>query len=396
MYRVVIADDEPIIRKGLRETIDWESLGLEISGEAGNGIEALRLIKACKPQILITDIRMPEMDGIELIRDIRNLNADMKIIILSGYSDYAFLKEAIKLGVESYLLKPIDNDELISNLTDLVNSIEKEIFEITQIHQGVELLRSNTLNRLVTNGISPGEFEEKASFLDISLDTDNFLCAVCIAENIGNEIFGGDERLAMLAVHNICAELAGGAGMTFVDAKGRIVFLFSGRGPDNLRDMADAVIDNAAKQIQEHLGISVLAGVGKAVSSVNDIRSSYDSAINCLDLNIAGRLQGKGCAVVNQAISYIEGHYSESLTLKHVAAVCYLNTSYLGQIFKKEMGESFTDYVNRYRIEKAKELLADPRLKIYEIAEKVGFTDYHYFLKIFKKIIGQNPTETRS
>ena len=115
MYRVVIADDESIIRKGLRELVEWDALGLEVSGEAANGVEALEFVKSFKPHILITDIKMPEMDGISLIKAIKELGSDIKIIIISAHSDYAFLKKAIKLGVESYLLKPIDNDELTSN-----------------------------------------------------------------------------------------------------------------------------------------------------------------------------------------------------------------------------------------------------------------------------------------
>ena len=106
MYRVVIADDEPMICKGLRETIEWDSLGLEISGEARNGVDALALVQAQRPHILITDIRMPGMNGIELITAIRKLDLQIKIIIISGFSDYAFLKEAIRLGVDGYLLMP--------------------------------------------------------------------------------------------------------------------------------------------------------------------------------------------------------------------------------------------------------------------------------------------------
>lgn len=400
MYRVVIADDESIIRKGLRESVEWDSLGLEISGEAGDGVEALGIIKANKPHILITDISMPEMDGIKLIKEVKNIDLNIKIIILSGFSDYAFLKEAIKLGVESYLLKPIDNDELISNLIDSVNNIEKEIFETTQLHQGTGLLRANTLNRLVTNGISLSEFEEKASFLDISLEAEKYLCAVCVAENIGSGAFSNYEQLAMLAVHNICNELAENGGAVFIDAKGRVVFLFSNIGEDDLRTTADAVLANASGQVLEHLGISLTASVGMTVSSVGDIWRSYDSAaerFNCEKAPAdADKLEWKGSAVIDRTVAYIAEHYNVGITLKQVAEVCHINTSYLGQLFKKEMGESFTEYINKYRIQKAKELLSSSSLKVYEIAETVGFTDYHYFLKIFKKIVGVNPTEVRN
>ena len=100
MYRVVIADDEPVIRRGLRETIEWDALGLEVAGEAADGNEALKLVHDIRPEILITDIRMPEMDGLELIREVRKLDFSIKITILSGYSDYDSLKAAIRLGAK--------------------------------------------------------------------------------------------------------------------------------------------------------------------------------------------------------------------------------------------------------------------------------------------------------
>ena len=164
MYRVIIADDEPVIRRGLRETIEWDALGLEVAGEAADGAEALKLVREIRPEILITDIRMPEMDGIQLIREVRELDMNVKITILSGYSDYDYLKAAIRLGVDNYLLKPIDNDELIANLRNTVSEIEKEAAANLQIRQGTNLLRSNTLRRLVAGYISQEELREKAEF----------------------------------------------------------------------------------------------------------------------------------------------------------------------------------------------------------------------------------------
>ena len=236
MYKVIIADDESIIRKGLRELVDWEALGLSLSAEATDGAEALELVKDLEPHILITDIKMPDMDGITLIKNIKESGSNTKIIIISAYSDYEFLKKAILLGVESYLLKPIDNDELTALLGDIITKLNKEISFNTQV---------------------------------------------------------------------------------------------------------------------------------------------------------------KGTGVVRSVTSYIEEHYAERITLTLMADMLGMNPSYLGQLFRRETGESFADYINNYRIGKAKELLLDPRFKIYEVALKVGFTDYNYFLKIFRKITGVSPKEIK-
>jgi len=517
MYRVLIVDDEPIVRKGLRETIEWDNLDMEISGEACNGVEAMDIIGATPPHILITDVKMPEMDGMELVRAIRKRGLNIKVIILSGYSDYAYLKEAIKLGVDSYLLKPIDNDELSMNLTDAVKSIEKTGFQTTQQSPGTELLKANVMNRLVTNGISMREFEEKATFLGIALEAKRYLCAVCLADFLSRGL-SDDAHLSLAAIKNACDERLQRSGVSFVDARGRIVLLFFGEDADTLRDAAQTALDSVVSYVSGPLGMTIFIGAGTQVSTLDTIWKSYDSAAKCLDYSVfiensgvlwhdavapsdpqdtmeihvnygflrslvkSGKkdllfsyldeifsvlssshavsvdyirnfimklaieiiryfqitenttdvstavdfdyaalltirrvkafkewlyqlceklfaettsLQGKNRGAVHFVVSHIEENYWKGISLKQIAALYHVNTSYLGQIFKKEMGESFTSYINGYRIQKAKELLACSGLKVYEIAEKVGFTDYYYFLKIFKKIAGANPSEMR-
>ena len=343
MYRVLIVDDEPIICKGLRDTIEWDSLGLEISGEAHGGLDALALIQANHPHILITDIRMPGMDGITLIKTIREMGIQIKIIILSGYSDYAFLKDAIRLGVDGYLLKPIDIEELISNLTDLVNSIEKETFRTTQLDQGMELLRANTLNRLVTHAIGRGEFEEKASFLEISLTAERFLCAVCIPQSDGSHVANNDPAAA-LALRDACADQLDGNGIVFLDAKNRVVLLLFGAPETDLRDSVDRLFRHAASQTLAKLAAPPATGFGAPVSNVEDIWKSYDGATERFEREKtaaeAEQLESKWNSTVDRTLSYIAAHHQEAISLKQVACVCGINTSYLGQVFKKTTGRT--------------------------------------------------------
>lgn len=519
MYRVIIVDDEPIIRKGLRETIEWESIGLEVSGEASNGKQALELIRTIRPHILITDIKMPEMGGIELIEQIKRENINIRIIILSGYSDFMFLKKAIHLGVESYLLKPIDNDELVDNLIEAVNNIEKEIAQITRSYQGQELLISSTLNRLVTQRIGADELREKLAFLGMNLEGRRFLCAICTVGKIIAGSFDKDEQMLLMAVHNICKELSEGVATTFIDSNRHVVFLFCSDQESALEDTVKTLMDNVVKTVEKTLGISLLVYVGTAVGAIENVSKSYSSAVSCLNYGVffesggiiwydrieqnsiqseaeikinyeviknliqlgkkeelrtyihdillsvccegsvtvdyirnlimqisikimeifheinavdsdegdiiyydytallsmyrmedffdwlftlcdrlffeTGKMQRMGSVVAKKVINYIEQHYVEGPTLKQVAGELRVNTSYLGQIFKKETGKSYTDYVNHLRIKKAAEMLSKSNLKVYEVAEKVGFTDYRYFLKIFKKMTGITPKEIR-
>lgn len=518
MYRVIVVDDEPVIRRGLRETIEWDSLGLEVAGEAADGVEALRLIKSIRPEILITDIRMPEMDGIALIREVKKLDFDVKITILSGYSDYDYLKAAIRLGVDNYLLKPIDNDELISNLKNAVSEIEREAAIDQHIRQGSELLRTNTLRRLVAGNISAEELRDKADFLNLSIGAESFLCAVC---SLSRQIPADRrEQLSRELMRDVTGSLPEGRLLAFIDADGNLALLVGCDGsPDDRMSLQRALELVVAKAAGERK-LALMIGVGRPVDSVGDVPRSYQSAEesleygaflknsgviwydgvpeaslpidafdridfekvkNCIrrgdqeglktyldgeldamrmeavpsvnqvhnllmhiavrmtdcfreiygsmnafrepmDFDYAqlftlrrfsemrqwlyklcdelfsrnGAVLGRGSSLVGLAVAYVADHYREGVTLKQVAADCHINTSYLGQIFKKETGSAFTDYVNALRIQEAQRLLANPTLKVYEIAERVGFTDYHYFLKIFKKVTGITPTDLRN
>ncbi|MCC3356104.1 response regulator transcription factor [Bacillus sp. REN16] len=123
---MVIADDESIIRKRLVETIDWEKLGITVCGAASNGIEALELVKKESPHLLLTDIRMPGLSGLELIEKMMDVNKAMKTIILTGFSEFAYAQKAVKLGVHDFLVKPIDEKELMKSIKNVATKIQKQ------------------------------------------------------------------------------------------------------------------------------------------------------------------------------------------------------------------------------------------------------------------------------
>lgn len=125
MFKIVIVDDEPNIRKGLKLIIDWDNLECEICGEATNGMEALEIIKENKPDIVITDIKMPQMNGLDMIREVRSLGLKTQFIILSGHNEFSFAQEALKNGARQYLLKPIDEDELAKTIKEISEEIKR-------------------------------------------------------------------------------------------------------------------------------------------------------------------------------------------------------------------------------------------------------------------------------
>ena len=143
MYSVFAVDDEPIVLEGIRSKIDWEGSGFTFAGEATDGEIALSMIHEIKPDILITDIKMPFMDGLQLAEAIKRTQPWIKIIILSGHDEFDYAKKAISIGIEDYLLKPFTPEELLSSLNKTAAQIDKERKQLSDISRLREELKSN-------------------------------------------------------------------------------------------------------------------------------------------------------------------------------------------------------------------------------------------------------------
>lgn len=146
MYKVLIIDDEPIVREGLKTIIDWERYDFSVCGEASNGRVGIYLIEKLNPQLVLVDIKMPEVNGLEMINILRDRVFCPKIIILTGYSDFEYAQKAINYGVTAYLLKPIDETELIRHVEKVRQTIEEEerIKEFKEIRLKPEMTETNT------------------------------------------------------------------------------------------------------------------------------------------------------------------------------------------------------------------------------------------------------------
>lgn len=260
MLGVVIVEDEPYIRKGMIMTTPWKEFGCEVIGEAKDGKEGYELICRLKPDIVITDVDMPVKDGIEMIRDVLKV-LESDFIIISGYSDFNYAQQAIKLGVKDYLLKPIDDDDFYQTLKRLVDEIN---------HKRAEL--------------KSGKKQE-----------------------------------------------------AYLEAQ-----------------------DNLARE--------------NNFEKNNDGRKFY----------------------VTKAKGWVKEHYKDNISISDAALEIGISESYLSRLFKSYMGYTFVEYLTDYRIKMAIELLKDHSVKVYEVAEKVGYHDPKYFSIIFKKRMGLTPMGFKS
>lgn len=242
MYRVVLIDDENIIVEGLRRVVKWADFGCQVVGTAYDAASGTAMIRSLHPHILFTDIRMPGQDGLTMLAGLRSEFPDMQVAVLTGYRDFAYAQEAIRLGVTRFLLKPSKMDEINEALQTMVQRLDKLP--------------------------PPAETEEQT--------------------------------------------------------------------------------------------------------------------------------QSAGSFIVNQALAFMEAHYCEKLTLQAVADQCYVSQWHLSKLLNRYAGKSFYDILNAVRIQKAKDFLSNPKLKIGEISEMVGYADTAHFARTFKKLEGMSANEYRN
>lgn len=530
MIKILVVDDEFVIRKGIKTSIDWSSFGIEIS-DASNGKEALEKASAINPDIVITDIRMPVMDGLELCSKLREQLPQTKIVILSGYDDFSYAQNAIKYNVSDYLLKPIGADELIKTVSKLKQKIyaEKRIAEKNNkntiiIKENIELIQKQLFNTILNNeNRDYGYIFETAEKIGVSLngpkyriiliDIDNYFF---ITENMHNyqinefrknildigkkvlyptgfifdsesdyfitllNVNSNEDKIIIdlikkmkdelkteievsttICVGNICNDIQD-LSKSYREArialrqkihfgKNSTIFYKKEFKQNQLRpllypsDEESLLLDSirsankaqtqdsickifkpfkdsrASYRTIQTIAIRILTMVINLAEdmgiSFNDLPShiynfyeeirkyeTFDDIIAWVDDNInkiidsvIKKKSAKYNSIIALAVDYIEANYDKPITLKDIANVTYVTPNYLCNIFKKETNENFTEWLNKYRIEKAKQLLkASPQLKTYEIADMVGFNDYKYFSYVFKKYTGCNSRTYRN
>lgn len=523
MLKVFIVDDEPFILDGLQTIVKWNEYGMEIAGRAGNGTDALNYLTHNPVDILMTDITMPVMNGLELISSVKKINPNTRFIVFSGYNDFEYVREGIKLGIENYLLKPLNVHELTSTLQNTAMKIQKSAVTEAYIKRDREILKDNILYRWVTNNIDPAELSERAEILDIYLGYSYYIaCVVKILSDTGEDVKSG----TMLHHHTIyealrhCSRLVEQAcnGNCFCDLDGDIVIIFGTDSGIKSQCGVHALLENICADLHSIPGINFVATCGSLQSSCLNVHSSYENAkklqeyrlvyndkiidhdeimkmpsFRDIDLDIeysalsmmlvtgkknevsslinetfeklaginniapgaiisysmemifhingtVNEFVGSGerkewnyrdlisrmsnlqtivqlkkyledtastaislissghssmSPVIRQILNHVNTHYQEEVGLKWLGQLFKINPVYLGQLFQKETGELFTDYVNRLKMKKAREMLLNSNMKVVEISQKVGFCNSNYFCTQFKKYMGLSPSELR-
>lgn len=350
---ILIAEDEKSVRTSLSHYIKQLGKPYHLIGSASNGEEAIRISEGKKVNIVLTDIKMPRMDGFELILSMKKKSIQPYFIVLSGYDDFEYARKAIQLGVYDYLLKPILEEDLTSALlkatSQIYNGPLNNYLLVNQEKWDMTLIR---LESKLFDAIEHG----KASLLKEAFDNlfEGFL------EKVDNDPY----RLVNIIMDNIRSLRK---RFSSIDT---FLLRFDLEGNRFLSCLDPQMPQEEIKEGLYHL----------LMYCFETIRSCRKQS--CPD-------------ILYQCIEIIENSYFQNITLHEVASLIGVSPPYLSRVFKKEMGINFIDYLNKIRIEKAKELLGNEDIKIHEVSEKVGFNNPEYFTRIFKKYIGQTPIKFR-
>lgn len=380
--KVFLVEDEIIMREGIRNNIDWEKEGFEFAGEASDGELAYPLIQDSKPDILITDIRMPFMDGLELSRRVKKEMPDIKIIVLSGYDEFEYAREGIRIGITEYLLKPIDGNKLLEAVKRVAQLILSERESQMESKPGQEQ-DSGKSSQAEEEGAavqrSPGGQETELGILEVG-KLDRRVAERFLKTGLKSEVTNFvDDYFSSFGVNNIQSLLF--RQYVTTDMYFTAVSMLEGLGYEN-------------GELAKHCG--EIRDINKVLSSVESNKEYLKKILStAIDLREVVS-QKKYHSILEEAKSYIEQHYDDvNISLNSVAASVNLSPNHFSSIFSQEMGKTFVEYLTFVRMEKAKELLRTSSLKSAEIAYAVGYKDAHYFSYLFKKNQDCTPKEYR-
>jgi len=519
LYKVLLADDEGLDLAGLQCLIDWKQLQMEVVAAVNSGFVALEVLRKEHIDLLVTDIKMPIMSGLELAEKALEILPSLRVIFVSGYQDFNYARQAIQMNAHGYVLKPVDDNEMLLVLGKALEEIQKirsrELIALT-LENSIPYVKNEILSRLIE---SKGTEKVRAELMKrAGLDWYGKLFYVSVIEtdDISWKLNHYDEaeRADIIKrlneyIMNWCDE----RGINFCKSESYRTVLFLSD------DSSNSDLELLITEINENFPLSITIAIGPVIRvGAEDLHSSYDHAKKALKLKMffgksrmihyadsklpieqsvkhmdeilndlfvsmsvydlvrtddnlqelfqqARRLdskisvynfslhvisklenylsimnenlysllgletenldilyhfetlgdiqswlrrrmfeisellhlkkQKKNNKLVLEIITYIEGNLHNNITLRDVANYFSFSPNHMGHLFKEETGENFSDYVIQARLSRARQLLKDPKLKIYEVADRVGYKNLTYFSKQFRETFGMTPGDYR-
>lgn len=415
MYKLIIVDDEEEIRDGLSDLIDWAALGFTVARKLTDGEEAIRYLEEHEADAVLTDIKMTFASGIDVARYVHTRKLPLKVVILSGFQEFALAREAIRYNVVHYLTKPTDLDEVAAVFRSIKTELdeEKRQREAAQLQsQHIKMLKPLLMEQFFFNLLSggawnkhPGELKDRLAQLGLPADPAEGCCCLLSVAWTGAASGGQDgrrseERRAISVaiakereqIHYTCVHLESGR------------FLIVGHA------LAPLPALEFQKRVERHflhnqtsllslLGVSIRLEQLQVYKSLLKMLEEYHRPAAEAEAEpqkeepVADKEQER--IIIRQAKQYIAEHFEMELTLADVSRHVSLNPVYFSRLFKQETGKTYSDYCTDIRMGKAMDYLKDPTYKVYEVGFLVGYKNTKYFHKLFKRQTGLTPSEYR-
>jgi two-component system response regulator YesN len=395
--KLLIAEDEQIERSALKFIISTYLSFYEIVEEASNGIELLELAKINKPDVLLIDIKMPALDGISAMSQIKAFLPDAEFIIISAYTDFEYAQSAIKLGAASYLTKPIKNDDLIDILYKLYNKVTEKRGKINKEHMLDEKIKvfKPEVEKSVLHAIASLNADDAVSYLfDQFWNSKNnkYFCIIAYPKSHPYSNGENAERFSDYFHKNmnlVCEEFMFG----FLEK----YFLFILPVLDNDNISYQQKVRSFIAICFKNKNLDFELWTSRVVSNLKSLITELGKIVNRIcpesseppkDFSFVS-IDKK----VDEVIEYINNNYAFDISLDFLAKKYSMSISNISKAFKNKFNNNFIDYVTMLRIDKAKTLLATTNKSIKEITYEVGYNSQTYFCKVFKKITGKNAGE---
>ena len=347
MYRLVVIDDEYIVVQGIKALLSRLKLDYEVVGAAYDGIQGLEVIRNEKPDVVITDIRIPGLDGLSVIEAAKDECPDTSFIVISGYSEFAYAQRALTLGVKDYIDKPVTAEKLKNALARVESGWAKTRYKDDKKAQA-NREKFQELDQIFEGGVRSITRGDAGSFREYSRQA-----IACL-----KELYPDVQDFRREFYKHLCV-------------------------------LSDVLIESQ-KQVER--GSLVSFQEMEKCETMEQIQDYGEGVLSDISKHLTADQTGSRHRVILELLTYLDEHYNQDIGLSELADRVGMSTAYLSVLFKTEVGTSYVKYLTDLRIKKAKKLLQDG-YKVHEVSELVGYNNYRYFCDIFKKHEGMTPNE---
>ena len=410
MLRLMIVDDDEILRDGLVHNICWNEKNIEVVGTARNGKEAVEKIPVLEPNLILSDVQMPFMDGLELAEYVSKTYPNIKLILLTAFEIFEYAQRALRYGVTSYILKYESNDKILDEVATAAEKYVRESESRKLVQEGKRQMKYELIRDLCWKELNQVEIHKRMQLCEWAEDNAEYGILLCHVSNDETE-----KTLNYLNRIRKISEQIKRILMEYVQE----IYTFSDEHYTILLTKQDKNLEwsTALNKLEEKICLwekedqmGILCGTDQPAEELKDIHERYSHSKETLEKEMllvrsenSPRIimygtsrhgQGQGAEIIERIKNTIDRHYSdEKLSLSMIAEEVFLSSNYISSLFKKQEQMTISDYIMQVRISKAKKLLSSTNYKTYEIANMVGYTNSQYFSVLFKRITGYSPTE---